>query len=542
MQELRFDEVIFGQVPINVAYEISGPVTTAGAPTNWINIDDALRDKDTATWLLKWDTVNFGIENGWYLLRPVVEVNSSMQQSLQSVTLDPVMLLIDNVSPNMYTLQLNTPVGDVHPGDTISIGVSFVNQGLQTLKNARMGIILDHQALQFPDNANLVTTKSSVQSGEQWTAVFSLPLTEQDGEPEPLHIQAFVSSDEYAYLTGTPLIIDILPRAVVINGRVVDTLGRGLDAQVVLTDGQTEWEADTDQNGQYQFINVSAGDYEIMIDPIPEGYTYAIPEGGTYPITAQGYDSTRMFMLTRLDRLAPSVSTELPWNDVVQYGRLYGLAYDNPFGSGLQNVILAVHNEATDQWLDNNGQWTNDETWIQPDATTSLDEFINERLDDLLEPLPENKRDAEREQLSSIRGLFTERTSSLVWDYTFSDTSFMSDSAVVVLVKASDQAGFEGMVELYDSSMSVDFVAAPTSDSEPLTMMFDSQTTGIASDFTWDFGDGEYSIYPDTTHTYDSPGIYQVTLSVEGPHATAHITKEIAVGIYQIFLPIIRGP
>ncbi|MCP4433607.1 MAG: hypothetical protein GY806_21725, partial [Gammaproteobacteria bacterium] len=101
LQELRFDEAIFGQVPISVAYEISGPVTTEGAPTNWINIGDALHDKATATWLLKWDTVNFGIENGWYLLRPVIEVNSPMQQSLQSVTLEPVMLLIDNVSPNM---------------------------------------------------------------------------------------------------------------------------------------------------------------------------------------------------------------------------------------------------------------------------------------------------------------------------------------------------------------------------------------------------------------------------------------------------------
>ena len=46
------------------------------------------------------------------------------------------------------------------------------------------------------------------------------------------------------------------------------------------------------------------------------------------------------------------------------------------------------------------------------------------------------------------------------------------------------------------------FTAAPVSGANPLTTQFTNQTTGISSEYVWDFGDGGKSTLADPPHTY----------------------------------------
>ncbi len=52
------------------------------------------------------------------------------------------------------------------------------------------------------------------------------------------------------------------------------------------------------------------------------------------------------------------------------------------------------------------------------------------------------------------------------------------------------------------------------------TILFESISEGLISDFLWDFGDGQVSTDPDGEHTYLEPGTYPVSLTVTGPGGT----------------------
>ncbi len=63
----------------------------------------------------------------------------------------------------------------------------------------------------------------------------------------------------------------------------------------------------------------------------------------------------------------------------------------------------------------------------------------------------------------------------------------------------------------------VDFVAEPTSGRVPLAVQFTDLSTGDATHWEWDFGDGGSSGVRNPVHTYQDPGSYDVTLTVAGP-------------------------
>ena len=63
------------------------------------------------------------------------------------------------------------------------------------------------------------------------------------------------------------------------------------------------------------------------------------------------------------------------------------------------------------------------------------------------------------------------------------------------------------------------FTAEPTSGTAPLEVQFINQSRGEITDWAWDFdSDGTVdSTEPSPSHTYDTPGIYTVSLKVTGP-------------------------
>ena len=62
---------------------------------------------------------------------------------------------------------------------------------------------------------------------------------------------------------------------------------------------------------------------------------------------------------------------------------------------------------------------------------------------------------------------------------------------------------------------------------------FYDQSTGIISNWNWNFGDGTTSIEQSPQHTYYNRGIYNVTLIVTGPGGADTTSKDI----YVDFLP-----
>ena len=59
----------------------------------------------------------------------------------------------------------------------------------------------------------------------------------------------------------------------------------------------------------------------------------------------------------------------------------------------------------------------------------------------------------------------------------------------------------------------------------PLPVTFTDSSAGLVSSWQWDMGDGSTSSEQSPSHTYSTPGIYPVTLTVTGPGGTSAVTK-----------------
>jgi len=72
-----------------------------------------------------------------------------------------------------------------------------------------------------------------------------------------------------------------------------------------------------------------------------------------------------------------------------------------------------------------------------------------------------------------------------------------------------------------------------TSGVAPLSVEFTNQSSGDFDTIAWDFGDLNSSNLPNPIHTYETPGIYTVTLTVSGPGGNDVETKTDYIVIYE---------
>ena len=61
------------------------------------------------------------------------------------------------------------------------------------------------------------------------------------------------------------------------------------------------------------------------------------------------------------------------------------------------------------------------------------------------------------------------------------------------------------------------FLASPTAGATPLLVSFTDTSTGIVTNHSWTFGDGNTSAAVSPSHTYSTAGVYSVALTVSGP-------------------------
>jgi PKD repeat protein len=91
-----------------------------------------------------------------------------------------------------------------------------------------------------------------------------------------------------------------------------------------------------------------------------------------------------------------------------------------------------------------------------------------------------------------------------------SDTETKTNYITVTQMPSAPVAGFSG---------------TPTSGQPPLTVNFTDQSTGTVTGWSWDFGDGGTSTLQNPSYTYNSAGVYTVSLTVTGPGGPDTITR-----------------
>ncbi len=72
------------------------------------------------------------------------------------------------------------------------------------------------------------------------------------------------------------------------------------------------------------------------------------------------------------------------------------------------------------------------------------------------------------------------------------------------------------------------FTQNVTSGQVALAVQFTDQSNGTISRRQWNFGDGSTSDQQNPSHTFTAPGLYSVTLTVEGPGGTSNVTRQIS--------------
>lgn len=107
----------------------------------------------------------------------------------------------------------------------------------------------------------------------------------------------------------------------------------------------------------------------------------------------------------------------------------------------------------------------------------------------------------------------------------FSRTSNFSDIVFDVRTDLFSVAGKIQEAGACDGVAPVaDFVASPVSGAAPLAVNF-SDRSSCATAWSWDFGDGASSNAQNPSHVYTQPGLYTVSLTVDGPGGTDSETK-----------------
>jgi PKD repeat protein len=83
-----------------------------------------------------------------------------------------------------------------------------------------------------------------------------------------------------------------------------------------------------------------------------------------------------------------------------------------------------------------------------------------------------------------------------------------------------------------------DFSGVPVQGYAPLVVSFTDKSTNVPTNWAWNFGDGYSSNVKNPVHTYQSPGVYTVTLTAGNRYGGNSITK----ARYIIVNPVSSGP
>ncbi|MEJ2637200.1 MAG: PKD domain-containing protein, partial [Calditrichia bacterium] len=118
--------------------------------------------------------------------------------------------------------------------------------------------------------------------------------------------------------------------------------------------------------------------------------------------------------------------------------------------------------------------------------------------------------------------------------YSWTVPNTPSNNCLVRVSDAADGDPFDASDEQFtiiSESLTADFNGSPTEGIAPLTVQFADQSTGNITSRNWEFGDGETSTAQNPSHTYQKPGTYTVSLTLDGPGGSDAEIKENYIAV-----------
>ncbi len=132
-----------------------------------------------------------------------------------------------------------------------------------------------------------------------------------------------------------------------------------------------------------------------------------------------------------------------------------------------------------------------------------------------------------------------ERSGAVVIELPISTTSYVENQVpggIQTYTLVAVLSGIDGVasdcsvdVQTPTSPPVASFTSSVTSGEAPLLVDFLDTSIGVISAWSWNFGDGSTSIEQNPSHTFNDPGSFDVTLTVEGPGGTDTSTLTIVV-------------
>jgi len=117
--------------------------------------------------------------------------------------------------------------------------------------------------------------------------------------------------------------------------------------------------------------------------------------------------------------------------------------------------------------------------------------------------------------------------------YTYNGAGNYTVSLTVTGPGGSDIEVLTDYIAVADLPPVADFAGAPLNGVAPHTVDFTNLTTGVSTDYAWDFGDGGTSSQLDPSYTYAAPGTYTVALTATGPGGAHTETKPAYVTVLE---------
>lgn len=522
----KFYEDYASVIPDSVRFDFRGPFTVENENPAWQTMGWAA--KKGHEWQILWDSRRAGAVNGWYEVRAVPKLGKPMMNSLSSAEEENLLIFIDNISDENYNFEVNCDQKHLKPGEKLVVNASF-SQDLGALHNLRLGLFLDHDLFEEKEDEFYVRERESLKGQEKWEESFQLTLLPELSQTDEIEVIAYVRSDEVNYLRSKASSFSIIYRDISVSGRVSDTLGKPLSAILLLQKEGWDREVETGEDGSYLFTNVPMGDYILSATPSSAEYRQVLPQGNP-EIFSRGKNITRDFVFALKDKVSPWITQEFSWREVVEYGYLLGLVADNCWGTGIGEVKLALRDEAQDRWWNpEDGSWNEEEFWFYPLDLRPIGDFLDLYFDTMFEELPTERKEGIRRMLENWRARSDPSQPIWVWFYSLENPSLLEEGWKLIKARASDFSGNVGYDETVNSILKASFKAVPQ-DGDPLTYRFQDTSTGLVQEKAWDFGDGTTSSLCNPTHTYASPGTYEVRLSINGPYSSDVAIKSIEAG------------
>lgn len=269
------------------------------------------------------------------------------------------------------------------------------------------------------------------------------------------------------------------------------------------------------------FVTNAVADFEAVVQPVPEGQP--IPLRFLDPIAQPGMD-IKFYDLSTGEGI-----DQWRWD----FGDGNYSALQNPihkYGqTGLYTVSLKVHNAAG---------------WSNPDVKIDYIEITENPLVDFsFVPVTGNVPPSLTVKFADETIDTTGTPHIITWDFgdgsvgpsAVGETTPMhtyTDYGTYVVTLNIDNIIGEGSMSkeiIITANPVANFIGFPTHGNHNLTVQFTdlSQAVVPLTTWFWNFGDGEFSTAKDPSHTYYTPGKYNVTLNVTTDIGTYNLTKKI---------------